>query len=251
MITGTEFEAMPLEEIIRKSQGAMFNNAAQVWNHTFYWNCLKPPKGGGEPPGKLADAINKAFGSFAKFKEEFTDTAIKTFGSGWAWLVQRPDGSLALVSTSNAATPLTGDDIAAADLRRVGTRVLHRLPQRAPEVRRGVLEPGQLGLRRVEHALSHARDMKTAGKPAVFRLREGERRDYPRQARDHRRDLALRARAPRRRVASAARALRDESARNVAWPTLRPARGCLAVVVPVPAGFAEHRRRHPASRRSS
>ena len=111
MIEGTEFADMPLEQIIRKSQGAMFNNAAQVWNHTFYWNCMKPA-GGGEPSGKLLEAINKAFGDFAKFKEQFSDNAVKTFGSGWGWLVQRPDGSVALVSTSNAATPLTGEDTA-------------------------------------------------------------------------------------------------------------------------------------------
>ena len=108
-IKGTEFEALDLEEIIRKAQGGMFNNAAQVWNHTFYWHCLKP-NGGGEPSGKLAEAITKAFGSFAAFKEQFTQTALTTFGSGWAWLVQRPDGSLALVSTPNAATPITGND---------------------------------------------------------------------------------------------------------------------------------------------
>ena len=111
MIEGTEFADMPLEDIIRKSQGGMFNNAAQVWNHTFYWNCLSP-NGGGEPTGKLLEAINKAFGDFAKFKEQFSETAIKTFGSGWGWLVQRPDGALALVSTANANTPLTGDDTA-------------------------------------------------------------------------------------------------------------------------------------------
>ncbi|MDR2871338.1 MAG: superoxide dismutase [Fe] [Xanthomonadaceae bacterium] len=108
-IEGTEFAALPLVEIVRKAQGGMFNNAAQVWNHTFYWNCLKP-QGGGEPTGKLAEAIDKSFGNFATFKEEFTKLAIATFGSGWAWLVQRPDGSVALVSTSNAATPITGDD---------------------------------------------------------------------------------------------------------------------------------------------
>ena len=116
MIAGTEFEALPLEDIIRKAQGAMFNNAAQVWNHTFYWNCLRSASASGaagaEPSGKLADAINKAFGSFETFKEQFSDLAVKTFGSGWAWLVQRPDGGLALVSTSNAVTPLTGDDTA-------------------------------------------------------------------------------------------------------------------------------------------
>ena len=110
-IAGTEFENLSLEEIIRKSSGGMFNNSAQVWNHTFYWNCLSP-KGGGEPTGKLAEAIDAAFGSFAQFKEQFTQTALTTFGSGWAWLVQRPDGQLALVSTSNAATPLTGSDTA-------------------------------------------------------------------------------------------------------------------------------------------
>jgi superoxide dismutase, Fe-Mn family len=98
-----------LEEIIKSSAGGLFNNAAQVWNHTFYWHCLKP-NGGGEPGGKLGDAINAAFGSFAAFKEQFTQTALTTFGSGWAWLVQKPDGSLALVSTSNAATPLTSAD---------------------------------------------------------------------------------------------------------------------------------------------
>ncbi len=108
-IAGTEFESLDLLTIIKKAQGGMFNNAAQVWNHTFYWHCLTPG-GGGEPTGKLTDAINKAFGDFASFKEKFTQTALTTFGSGWAWLVQRPDGSLGLVSTSNAATPITGDD---------------------------------------------------------------------------------------------------------------------------------------------
>ena len=109
MTEGTEFAALGLVDIIRKSQGGMFNNAAQVWNHSFYWNCLKP-NGGGAPGGKLAELIDAAFGSFDKFKEEFTKTAIGTFGSGWGWLVQRADGSLALVSTPNAATPLTGTD---------------------------------------------------------------------------------------------------------------------------------------------
>ena len=106
LIPGTEFENLSLEEIIQKSSGGIFNNAAQVWNHTFYWNSLKP-NGGGQPTGALAVAINKTFGSFEKFKEEFTKCAVTTFGSGWAWLVKNADGSLALVSTSNAATPLT------------------------------------------------------------------------------------------------------------------------------------------------
>jgi Fe-Mn family superoxide dismutase len=106
LVQGTEFEGLSLEEIVVKSSGGIFNNAAQVWNHTFYWNCLAP-NAGSEPTGELADAINATFGSFAKFKEEFTKTAVTTFGSGWAWLVKNTDGSLALVSTSNAGTPLT------------------------------------------------------------------------------------------------------------------------------------------------
>ncbi|HYE36383.1 superoxide dismutase [Fe] [Methylocaldum sp.] len=106
LIGGTEYENLPLEDIIRKSSGGIFNNAAQVWNHTFYWNSLKP-NGGGEPAGALADAINKAFGSFDKFKEEFNKCAVGTFGSGWAWLVKNADGGLAIVSTSNAGCPLT------------------------------------------------------------------------------------------------------------------------------------------------
>ncbi|HET6602731.1 MAG TPA: Fe-Mn family superoxide dismutase [Xanthomonadaceae bacterium] len=108
-IAGSELEGMELDKIIRKAQGGMFNNAAQVWNHTFYWHCMAP-RGGGEPDGKLADAINKAFGSFAQFREEFGKAAIGTFGSGWAWLVQRDDGSLGIVSTQNANTPITGSD---------------------------------------------------------------------------------------------------------------------------------------------
>lgn len=106
LIPGTEFENMSLEDIVKKSSGGIFNNAAQIWNHTFYWNCLAP-KAGGEPTGELAEAINKAFGSFAAFKEKFSTTAVGTFGSGWAWLVKNPDGSLAIESSSNAANPMT------------------------------------------------------------------------------------------------------------------------------------------------
>lgn len=106
LVPGTEFEGLSLEEIIVKSSGAIFNNAAQVWNHTFYWNSLAP-NAGGEPTGALAEAINATFGSYAKFKEDFAKCAVTTFGSGWAWLVKNADGSLALVSTSNAGCPLT------------------------------------------------------------------------------------------------------------------------------------------------
>lgn len=110
MVPGTEFEKMSLEEIIKKSSGPVFNNAAQIWNHTFFWHCLSP-NGGGEPSGALAEAIKKDFGSFQAFKEKFTDTAIKTFGSGWAWLVKNKDGKLEVVSTSNAGTPLTTEGL--------------------------------------------------------------------------------------------------------------------------------------------
>ena len=109
LIKGTEFENASLEDIVKKSSGGVFNNAAQVWNHTFYWNGLKP-NGGGAPTGALADAINAKWGSFDAFKEAFTKCAVTTFGSGWAWLVKTPAGELDLVSTSNAATPLTTDN---------------------------------------------------------------------------------------------------------------------------------------------
>lgn len=111
LIKGTEFETMPLEEIIKKSSGGIFNNAAQTWNHSFYWNCLSP-HGGGEPTGKLLALIDQSFGSFAAFKEKFSDITIKTFGSGWGWLVQNPAGLLELVSTSNAGTPMTHNQTA-------------------------------------------------------------------------------------------------------------------------------------------
>ncbi|MGL5773941.1 MAG: superoxide dismutase [Fe] [Aeromonas veronii] len=106
LVPGTEFEGKSLEEIIKTSNGGIFNNAAQIWNHTFYWHCLSP-NGGGEPTGTLADAINKAFGSFAEFKDAFTKSAIGNFGSSWTWLVKKADGSLAIVNTSNAGCPLT------------------------------------------------------------------------------------------------------------------------------------------------
>ena len=106
LINGTEFADASLEDIIMKSEGGLFNNAAQVWNHTFYWNCLSP-NGGGEPSGALAEAINSAFGSFADFKEKFAPSCATNFGSGWTWLVKNSDGALEIVNTSNAANPMT------------------------------------------------------------------------------------------------------------------------------------------------
>ena len=107
LIPGTEYENKSLEEIITSAPaGGVFNNAAQIWNHSFYWNCLSP-NGGGEPTGAVADAINGAFGSFAEFKQKLTDSAINNFGSSWTWLVKNSDGSLAIVNTSNAGCPLT------------------------------------------------------------------------------------------------------------------------------------------------
>ena len=106
LIPGTEFEDMALEDIIKKASGGIFNNAAQVWNHTFYWNCLSPA-GRGEPSGGLADAIKQAFGSFDAFKEKFGTSAATNFGSGWTWLVKSPSGGVEIVNTSNAGTPMT------------------------------------------------------------------------------------------------------------------------------------------------
>lgn len=109
LIKGTEFESASLEEIVKKSSGGVFNNAAQIWNHTFYWNSLSP-KGGGAPSRALAAAIDKKWGSFDAFKEAFTKSAVGNFGSSWTWLVKKTDGSLDIVNTSNAATPVTTAD---------------------------------------------------------------------------------------------------------------------------------------------
>jgi len=103
--TNNEFSKASLEEMIKNSTGAIFNNAAQVWNHTFYWNSLSP-QGGGEPPKETLDALESAFGSLEKFKEQFTQCALGQFGSGWAWLVKTPENKLEVLSTSNAANPL-------------------------------------------------------------------------------------------------------------------------------------------------
>ena len=105
-IEGTEFESASLEDIIRKSSGGVFNNAAQVWNHSFYWNCMSPD-GGGAPAGEIGSAIESTFGSFDRFKDEFSDAAFSNFGSGWTWLIKNSDGSIEVVNTDNAGNPLT------------------------------------------------------------------------------------------------------------------------------------------------
>ena len=106
LVDGTELAEKSLEEIIKTSTGGIFNNAAQIWNHTFYWNCLSP-NGGGAATGAVAKAIDDAFGSFDAFKAKFTDSAVNNFGSAWTWLVKNADGSVAIVNTSNAGTPMT------------------------------------------------------------------------------------------------------------------------------------------------
>jgi superoxide dismutase len=111
LVVGTEFADAPLEDIVKKSSGGIYNNAAQIWNHTFFWNCMKK-NGGGEPTGALADAINAKWGSYAAFKEAFTKSAVGNFGSGWTWLVKKADGSVDIVNMGAAGTPLTTGDTA-------------------------------------------------------------------------------------------------------------------------------------------
>ena len=109
LIKGTDFAEKSLEDVIKSSNGGLFNNAAQVWNHTFYWNGMKP-NGGGAPSGAVADAINAKWGSFDNFKAEFNKACLGNFGSGWTWLVKKADGSVDIVNTTGAGTPLTTSD---------------------------------------------------------------------------------------------------------------------------------------------
>jgi Fe-Mn family superoxide dismutase len=112
LVPGSEYENKSLEEIIASAPaGPVFNNAAQIWNHTFFWHSLSP-NGGGAPTGALADAINAKWGSFTEFQAAFNDKAVNNFGSSWTWLVKNTDGSLEIVNTSNAATPLTSGQTA-------------------------------------------------------------------------------------------------------------------------------------------
>ncbi len=110
LVAGTEYEGKSLEEIITSADGGIFNNAAQIWNHSFYWNCLGPDSGGA-PRGDLAKAIENAYGSFDAFKEQFTASAIGNFGSGWTWLVKNFDGSIEIVNTGNAGNPMTNSQV--------------------------------------------------------------------------------------------------------------------------------------------
>ena len=106
---GTEFENMELEDVIKKSSGGIYNQAAQIWNHTFFWNCMTP-NGGAAPTGALADAINQKWGSYADFKKAFVASAVGNFGSGWTWLVKKANGSVDIVNMGAAGTPLTTGD---------------------------------------------------------------------------------------------------------------------------------------------
>jgi Fe-Mn family superoxide dismutase len=110
LVKGTEFEQASLVDIVKRSSGPVFNNAAQIWNHTFFWNCLTPTSSG-HPTGALAASIDAKWGSLAAFQEAFTKSALGNFGSGWTWLVKKADGSVDIVNTSNAATPLSGADV--------------------------------------------------------------------------------------------------------------------------------------------
>jgi len=132
---GTEFEALSLEEIVKKASGGIYNNAAQIWNHTFFWHCMKP-QGGGEPSGALAAAITAKWGSYAAFKEAFIKSAVGNFGSGWTWLVKKADGSVDIVNTGAAGTPLTTADKAllTVDVWEHASEVCRDLPRQAGEL---------------------------------------------------------------------------------------------------------------------
>jgi Fe-Mn family superoxide dismutase len=109
LLAGSGLEDASLEDIVRRARGRLAEQAAQAWNHGFYWTCLSP-RGGGEPDGRLGELLSRQYGDFARFRDEFNRMALGLFGSGWIWLVQRPDGSPGIVATRGAATPLTGTD---------------------------------------------------------------------------------------------------------------------------------------------
>ncbi len=158
LIKGTEYEKLDLEAIIKKAPaGGIYNNSAQVWNHTFFWHCMKP-HGGGAPSGALSDAINKKWGSLDEFKKAFQTSAVGNFGSGWTWLVKKADGSLDIVNMGAAGHTIDHRRQGIAVRGRLGTRLLHRLSQPAPEIRRDIPESsGELGLRREKLRLTGPR----------------------------------------------------------------------------------------------
>jgi superoxide dismutase len=160
-IAGTELAELGLDEIVRQSQGSLFDMAAQAWNHAFYWQCLHP-RGGGDPAGPLGELAGRHFGDGKRLREEFDRVALAVFGSGWVWLVQHPNGALAIQSTRNAGHATDRAKHPAAGLQRMGTRVLHRLPERARALPGGVLEGGQLGLR--GRAVARLRRVPTNGR---------------------------------------------------------------------------------------
>ena len=165
---------MTLEDIVKKSSGGIYNNAAQIWNHTFFWNCMKPG-GGGEPDAARWPRRSTPSGAATPpSRKRSSSRAVGNFGSGWTWLVKKADGCVDIVNTGAAGTPLTTADKAAADDRRLGARLLHRLPQPAPEVRRDLpRQARELGLRgeelRLSRAAAHAAKSRPAGR--LFRVR--------------------------------------------------------------------------------
>ncbi len=147
LVEGKPEAGMSLREVVVQSTGPVFNNAAQAWNHSFYWDCMSP-NGGGEPKGDLAAALQRDFGSFVAFQKAMSEAAVKLFGSGWAWLAADKAGQARNHAARQCRHAAEARQGAGADDRCVGTCLLHRLPQRTSEVRRGLLEGGQLGLRR-------------------------------------------------------------------------------------------------------
>ncbi|CCY37439.1 superoxide dismutase [Alistipes sp. CAG:831] len=145
LIQGTPFEDSPLEEIVMKADGGILNNAAQTWNHTFFFNGLTPEQG--EMPQELLKAIEKDFGSLDSFKAQFTQTAVSLFGSGWTWLAMDGDGKLLITEEPNAGNPMRKGlrPASPADCGRMGTRLLHRLPQPPCRLHQRLVGTGQLG----------------------------------------------------------------------------------------------------------
>lgn len=138
LVEGTDWAEKSLEDIILGAEGGLFNNAAQVYNHTFFWSSMTP-QGGGEPKGALKDALVATWGSVEAFVKAFSDAAAGNFGSGWTWLVKDADGKLSILNTSNADTPIRHGLKPLLTIDVWGTRLLHRLPQRPSGLHQGLL----------------------------------------------------------------------------------------------------------------